>query len=59
MKINWKWPAKPGGNWLPGYIIVWRLVWAPVVWLGAGITFVGLAMSRGLEYAVDWWKLVI
>jgi len=29
MKINWKWPKTPRNQYLPWYLILWHLMWAP------------------------------
>lgn len=52
-----KWPARPGSTLVPWYVIGWRLLWAPAIYLGFALTFVGIAAANGLQAARDWWRM--
>ena len=51
-----RWPARPGSNLAPWYVIGWRLLWSPAIYLGFALAFAGIAMASGLQTARDWWR---
>lgn len=52
-----RWPARPGSTFAPWYVIGWRLLWSPAIYLGFALTFASIAMARGLQAARDWWRM--
>lgn len=54
--MNWRWPAKPGNNFRPGYVILWRLLWVPPFYVGKAITWISIAAVDGPREANDWWE---
>ncbi len=52
-----RWPARPGSTLVPWYVIGWRLVWAPAIYLGFALTFAGIAAANGPQAARDWWRM--
>lgn len=49
-------PAKPNNTLVPWYIMLFRITFVPIVYLGLFITFLGLFFTSGLVVAIDWWK---
>jgi hypothetical protein len=59
MKINWKWPATPLNGLVPWYVVAYRVIWAPLIFTGLGLTFVGVMMSDGPAAAKQWWRSMV
>ena len=45
--MNWRWPAKQTNYWQPWYTIIWRCLWAPIIFVGLGFLLLGVAISFG------------
>lgn len=51
-----KWPHTPANCIAPWYILIWRALWFPIIYVGLGFTFVSLALCFGVTVALEWWK---
>lgn len=56
MKINIHWPATNTNDLAAGYVIVWRTLFMPLIYLGLLVTWVGCAFAHGLSHANAWWR---
>lgn len=48
------WPHTDANGLAPWYLIVWRALWFPVIYLGWGISYIGIAAGFGLTAANSW-----
>ena len=55
MRLNIHWPAEPSGFsvYSPWYVILWRVLWSPVLFTGFALMFLGIFGAFGLERAMD------
>ncbi len=50
-----RWPAKTGNDLAPWYWIIWRMLWANVIYLGLAIAWLGTFCSWGYREARRFW----
>lgn len=50
------WPQTEENGLAPWYCIVWRSLMFPVIYLGWGIAYIGIAAGFGLSTANSWLK---
>lgn len=55
-RVNWRWPAGPGKDVYPWYVIAWRFLWISPFYVGKAITWVSIAAVDGPGEATDWWR---
>jgi hypothetical protein len=51
-----RWPAKNDNDLVPWFVILWRSLWAPLVYGGMAIAWVGWLMVYGYAEACAFWK---
>jgi len=52
----WKWPENKRPDLVPWFVIVWRLPWIPLFYVGLAIAWLGVAMALGIEQAKYFWS---
>ena len=53
MKVWYKWPQGYVGNYLPWYKISWRLLFAPLLFIGIAFIYVFYFLTQGYHNAND------
>ncbi len=53
-----KWPEKPTNNLIPWWLMAWRLLFVPTLYLGMSIAYLSVLMSRGLKEANYYWDKI-
>lgn len=56
---GWHWPRKPENSYSPWYYILWKGIWAPVIYCGVSLIYLGLLMTLGKNDADTWIRTAI
>lgn len=48
------WPHTDTNGKAPWYLVLWRILWFPVIYLGWVISYLGIAIAFGLSIANRW-----
>ena len=51
-----RWPARPGNDLFPWYVIIWRVLWAPVLYGGLALAWVAVLATHGRRRARKFWR---
>jgi len=50
-----RWPAKPGNDLVPWFVVAWRTLWTPLVFVGLAIACAGVLFAFGWKAARYFW----
>ena len=50
------WPYKPGNDFAPWFVVLWRIPFAGLFYLGASISFVACFAGYGKKIAIQFWE---
>lgn len=56
--MNWNWPATKNNDLCPWYTIIRRCIFAPMAYLGLGLTWLAAAGGWGVKEANEFWRRV-
>lgn len=54
--MNWRWPAKPGCDWVPWYTMMRRALCLPFFQLFRALTWAFVLLGWGWNDAKFWWE---
>ena len=50
------WPKTKTNGYVPWYVMLWRLVFMPLIYGGLALAWVGVAMANGPKQACRFWN---
>ena len=50
------WPKTKTNGFVPWYVMLWRLVFMPLIYGGLALAWVGVAMANGPKQACRFWR---
>ena len=50
-----RWPEDKRTGLVPWFVILWRMLWFPLMMSGHAIAWFGIAMSHGVYWANKYW----
>jgi len=56
IKAVLRWPSNDHNDFVPWWVILWRLLWLPVWYLGRGLCAFAILVTQGWIAAVQQWR---